>query len=45
VKDSEGNTLARDPVMPGSRADIRERSALLGMHLMRRLLLGEDFPL
>jgi len=45
VKTSDGSKLARDPVMPGTRADIRERSALLGMHLTRRLLLGEDFPL
>jgi len=45
VKTADGQTLARDPVMPGSRADIRERSALLAMHLTRRLLLGEDFPL
>ena len=45
VKDSNGQTLARDPVMPGNRADVRERSALLAMHLTRRLLLGEDFPL
>ncbi len=45
VKTSEGEKIARDPVIPGSRADIRERSALLGMHLTRRLLLGEDFPL
>lgn len=45
VKTADGLTLARDPVMPGTRADIRERSALLGMHLTRRLLLGEDFPL
>jgi nicotinamide-nucleotide amidase len=45
VKTSAGEKLARDPVIPGSRADIRERSALLGMHLVRRLLLGEDFPL
>lgn len=45
VLDAEGSELARDPVMPGSRADIRERSALLAMHLVRRLLLGEDFPL
>jgi len=45
VKTADGRTLARDPVMPGTRADIRERSALLGMHLTRRLLLGEDFPL
>jgi nicotinamide-nucleotide amidase len=45
VKASSGEKLARDPVIPGNRADIRERSALLAMHLVRRLLLGEDFPL
>lgn len=45
VKDSDGQTIARDPVIPGGRPDIRERSALLAMHLMRRMLRGEDFPL
>ena len=45
VKASDGRKIARDPVIPGTRADIRERSALLAMHLVRRLLLGEDFPL
>jgi nicotinamide-nucleotide amidase len=45
VKTSAGSKIARDPVIPGTRADIRERSALLGMHLARRLLLGDDFPL
>ncbi len=45
VKNAQGEKLARDPVMPGTRADVRERSALLAMHLTRRLLLGEDFPL
>jgi nicotinamide-nucleotide amidase len=45
VKSAGGQRLARDPVIPGTRADIRERSALLAMHLTRRLLLGEDFPL
>ena len=45
VKDSSGAKLARDPVIPGTRADIRERSALLAMHLIRRLLRNEDFPL
>ncbi len=45
VKTADGSKLERDPVMPGTRADIRERSALLAMHLTRRLLLGEDFPL
>jgi nicotinamide-nucleotide amidase len=45
VKRSGGEKIARDPVIPGTRADIRERSALLAMHLVRRLLRGEDFPL
>jgi nicotinamide-nucleotide amidase len=45
VKRSDGSKIARDPVIPGTRADIRERSALLAMHLVRRLLIGEDFPL
>ncbi len=45
VKAADGRMIARDPVMPGNRADVRERSALLAMHLTRRLLLGEDFPL
>jgi len=45
VKTSGGERIARDPVIPGTRADIRERSALLAMHLVRRLLRGEDFPL
>lgn len=34
----EGTSLLRDPVIPGGRADIRERSALYAMHLLRRLL-------
>jgi nicotinamide-nucleotide amidase len=45
VKAADGRMIARDPVLPGSRADIRERSGLLAMHLVRRLLLNEDFPL
>ncbi|HEY5943674.1 MAG TPA: competence/damage-inducible protein A [Solirubrobacterales bacterium] len=38
---ADGTSLARDPVIPGGRLDIRERSALVGMHLLRRLL-GEE---
>ncbi len=45
VKTADGQVIARDPVMPGNRADIRERSALLALHLLRRLLRGEDFPI
>lgn len=38
---ADGTALARDPVIPGGRLDIRERSALVGMHLLR-MLLGEE---
>jgi competence/damage-inducible protein CinA-like protein len=41
---ADGTFLARDPVIPGGRADIRERSALVGMHLLRLLLRGEEAP-
>jgi competence/damage-inducible protein CinA-like protein len=41
----DGTTIAREPVIPGGRADIRERSALVGMHLLRILLSGEEAPL
>ncbi|HKF84004.1 MAG TPA: nicotinamide-nucleotide amidohydrolase family protein, partial [Solirubrobacterales bacterium] len=37
---ADGTSIARDPVIPGGRLDIRERSALVGMHLLR-MLLGE----
>jgi nicotinamide-nucleotide amidase len=45
VKVKDGPTLARDPVIPGDRRDIRDRSCTLALHLIRRLLLGEDFPI
>ena len=41
---ADGTSLARDPVIPGGRPDIRERSALVGMHLLRLLLRGEEAP-
>jgi nicotinamide-nucleotide amidase len=41
----DGASIARDPVIPGGREDIRERSALVGMHLLRTLLGGDDPPL
>ncbi len=40
-----GATIAREHVIPGGRADIRERSALVGMHLLRILLSGAEAPL
>jgi nicotinamide-nucleotide amidase len=45
VKARGGDRIARDPVLPGDRAEIRDRSTTLAMHLMRRMLRGEDFPL
>jgi nicotinamide-nucleotide amidase len=42
---ADGRAIARDPVIPGNRSDIRERSALVGMHLLRALLGGGQAPL
>ena len=42
---ADGTALARDPVIPGGREDIRERSALVGLHLLRMLLRGDEPPL
>jgi nicotinamide-nucleotide amidase len=38
---ADGTEIAVDRVIPGGRADIRERSALVAMHLLRRLLGGD----
>ncbi len=42
---TDGTEIAREHVIPGGRADIRERSALVGMHLLRILLSGAEAPL
>ena len=42
---ADGTSIARDPVIPGGREDIRERSSLVGMHLLRTLLGPEDSPI
>ncbi len=39
VTTSDGTALARDLVLPGDRAEIRDRSVTVAMHLLRRLLL------
>jgi nicotinamide-nucleotide amidase len=44
VKTSDGRVLARDPRLPGDRAEIRDRSTTVAMHLVRRLLRGEESP-
>jgi nicotinamide-nucleotide amidase len=45
VKLADGTELARDPVLPGNRADIRDRSVVVAMHMLRRALRGEALPL
>jgi nicotinamide-nucleotide amidase len=41
AKLADGTTLARDTRIPGDRAEIRDRSTTVGLHLLRRLLRGE----
>jgi nicotinamide-nucleotide amidase len=41
---ADGRELARDFRIPGERADVRDRSTTVGMHLLRRLLRGEEAP-
>jgi nicotinamide-nucleotide amidase len=40
VWSADGRRITRAPRLPGSRADIRDRSVTAAMHLLRRLLLG-----
>lgn len=44
VKSATGEKLARDPVLPGSRTDVRERSVVVALHLIRYLLEGREPP-
>ena len=44
VVHADGRVLARDPKLPGRRSDVRDRSASVAMHMIRRLMLGEDLP-
>jgi nicotinamide-nucleotide amidase len=44
VKTRDGRTMVRDPVVPGDRTEIRDRSTTLAMHMIRRLLRGEELP-
>jgi nicotinamide-nucleotide amidase len=44
VKTREGGVLARDPRLPGDRAEVRDRSTTVAMHMLRRLLRGEELP-
>ena len=40
VSHRDGRRLTRSVRLPGSRADIRDRSTTIALHLVRRLLLG-----
>jgi nicotinamide-nucleotide amidase len=44
VKSRSGELLPRDIVLPGDRADIRDRSVVVAMHLLRYLLEGREPP-
>jgi nicotinamide-nucleotide amidase len=45
VRRRDGSSIARDPVIPGDRAEIKDRAGTVALHLIRRLLRGEEFPL
>jgi PncC family amidohydrolase len=45
AKTAEGRVLARDPKLPGGRGDVRDRSVSVSLHMLRRLLRGEELPL
>ena len=44
AKSASGQKLTRDPVLPGARNDVRERSVVVALHLVRYLLEGREPP-
>jgi nicotinamide-nucleotide amidase len=40
----EAESIVRTVVLPGSRADVRDRATTVAMHLLRRMLRGEPVP-
>jgi PncC family amidohydrolase len=42
VKTSDGRVVALDRRLPGNRAEVRDRSTTVALHLLRRLLRGDD---
>jgi nicotinamide-nucleotide amidase len=42
VSTREGRRITRNTRLPGDRADVRDRSTTVAMHLLRRLLRGES---
>ena len=45
AKTADGAVVARDRRIPGDRAEVRDRSTTVGMHMLRALLRGEAAPL
>lgn len=45
AKLADGSTLQRDLHLPGDRAEVRDRSTTIGMHLLRCALTGRPFAL
>jgi nicotinamide-nucleotide amidase len=45
AKLGDGSKLVRDALLPGDRAEVRDRSTTVGMHLLRRLLRGEGIEI
>jgi nicotinamide-nucleotide amidase len=44
IADRAGARLTRKLDLPGGRADVRDRTTTVALHLLRRLLLGETAP-
>jgi nicotinamide-nucleotide amidase len=42
VSSGDGARIVRKTLVPGARADVRDRTTTLALHLLRRLLLGES---
>ena len=45
ARTADGKEMSRSPVIPGGRDDIRERSALVGLHMLRVLLGDAPSPI
>jgi nicotinamide-nucleotide amidase len=44
VRTADGHSIERDIRLPGDRAEIRDRATTVAMHMLRRLLRGEELP-
>lgn len=44
VKTSDGRSMTRDVRLPGDRNEVRDRATTVAMHMLRRLLSGEELP-